>query len=500
MYGFMKNNLHYLLIIALFVYFVTSVILPVILFISFPQWDVLVYYLNGLYLLGEGDYYEVARPPLISLIYGILGLQFDLYSSFIFYVFIFSFVYLLSVYYLIKETTIPDYKTAFFFIILISLMSPLFVFYSFVPSSTEIFSGVMIIISLLYIIKSNKERSFKYSVFSGLFMSFSSLVRYQNVLIAPLLFLIQQRRLKVYAFLSFILPWMFWGIYNKIIYGRFFYSFVESYFLNIYARKSASLDLSMVNYLEVLLFLMPSFVMLSVLGYFFIIRRKKIYLYEKILLFFSIYLISVISFLFIITPFKLTRYLYGFHLSFLFLSIIVFGNMNLSRIVKKYNNLFLITILVSLLVLVSVYGYIFAKEITAQRKLNKEINDAIYTLKKLNSSCVYSDYWVYFVYNGMDAYPYEILYDYKTSKFKLNFSYVDCNVIILLDDIQLTLQGNYTTKNFDNFKIYYILSEGNRFRENNVIDNLRIYKEKYGEDIYYDICKDALKLSPLCQF
>ncbi len=497
----MKNDLRYFLIIALFVYFVTSVILPVILFISFPQWDVLVYYLNGLYLLGEGNYYEVARPPLISLIYGILGLYLDLFTSFILYVVVFSFVYLLSVYYLIKEITLLDHMTVFFFMILMSLISPLFVLYSFVPSSTEILSGVMIISSLLYIIKSNKEKSVRYSILSGLFMSFSSLVRYQNVLMAPLLFFIQERKLRGYAFLSFALPWMFWGIYNKITYGHFFYSFVESYFLNIYARKSTSLDLSMPKYFEIFLFSIPLFIMLFIIGYFFIIKRKKMNIYEKILLFSSLYILLAVLFLFVTAPFKLTRYLYGFHLSFLFLSIVVFRNINFSKIVKKYNKLFLTTILIFLLVLVSIYGYVFSKEIVIQSKLNEKIKDAVYTVQKLNFSCVYSDYWVYFVYNGIDAYPYEMLYDYKTSKFKLDYAYDDCNAIVLLNNVVLDLQGNYTVRNFDNFIIYYIPLKSNRSKENDVIvDNLKIYEEKYGDDIYYEICKEVLKFPFLCRF
>ena len=470
----------------------TSFILSLKLF----PWDVLAYILNGKYWIRESYYFEIYRPPVLPVFFAFLEIFFNnYYIDYAIFIILSSLLFYASLSKFIRVTCVKCEKEFFYLITAILSLFPLF-YYSFSPTGTEIISLSFALLSIAYLISKNKYAS----VGAGLFLSLASLTRYTYVSFIPLLFLLRKPKKIFVSLITFSIPWVIWTTYNKLVWGKFLYSFVNSYFLNIVSRADISQPIFFGHILVIALTLA-----LLIAGI--LVSSKE----DRTLIMIALYVWLVSTYVFVKIPLKIDRYLYS-----LILSIILSGavySKNINKVEKLRKLLPYFTILSLLISTVVLYELYFSKPIFIVN--NKDIK-SIYLYIHNKTSCIYSDYWIYYDAYGIKAYPLDFLYNPDMSK-PSNKVYSPAN---MLDKCTVVIAHGITPKfdsepykvdRIDNAEILFfnnIFTGRNRmasyymkYSQKVIIDTLLEKRLVFNnEDYTYEqICNEALLLDFLCK-
>ncbi len=473
----------------------------------FYPWDFLSYLLNGDYLFGNGEYYEIYRPPCLSFFLFLLKLFFqNKYLILFSFIFMSSIFFIYSIEHILNSLPIKNRDHARLLIFFVLGMNPVFIAFSFIPSGTEIISISFAMLGISYLLSSN---GIKDATLSGILLSLSSLTRYNFLILFPILFFHRKLKKIFFAIVSFSMPWLFWLIYNKVMYGKFLYSFIDSYFLNVYYRETISQSPSF----NELLFL---FVIIITTSLFLIYVLKKLLFYHIeykkqiiALLFISLYILLTSLYTFIIMPLKIKRYIYPITISYI-LFVLIYQMLISSKRKVKINKRTIKIGAISFIILLVSFNIFYAQYLSFYEFKNhyapiqEEIENVYEYIK--NASCIYSDYWIYYNALNIKAYPEGFLYDPLTKSFDTRNLNSNCSYIILHEnkvDIFPYYNETFKMKEINQTKIYFISSVllrkestqnayFKRYKNKVVIDNIYWYSLLYEDpNLFYKVCSDA---------
>ncbi len=303
------------------------------------SWDFAAYVLNTKYLFYHGTYFEVYRAPLISIILYPLMI-FGKFGEYLYLVLV-STLFFYSVKKLshsLHEKYFASYKITkeFLFSVFYFFSLNIFLLFNGLNIGTELLALSFFQLFLSKFI--NNENS-------GHYLALAVLSRYNFLLFA--IFLLFNKNYKkilknLGLFLLVLSPWL---IFNAVKFGNFLQSVVDSYYLNIFARKALVESMSWEQFLLVFNIFIP-FAILGVVYSFFSNKKKLAPLFMLLL--------GIIFFLdFYNTPFKITRYLFNLCLPIAFFSTIGFLFLYLKFPNPKNSPilpLLIFTIIISLLV------------------------------------------------------------------------------------------------------------------------------------------------------
>jgi len=271
----MKLRRGYILLI-----FVTTTIFFIYQHTIHIDWDYQVYVLMAKYFVTGRGYFEVLRPPLISLMLSLfspLGWKIAEYA----YILLVSVLFFICIKKFSKKYKVDTLTIYTLFFTSFTL------FYSFLVGG-ELLSMSFLILALTYLI----DKPF----LSGSFMALAGLTRYPALIFLPLGILTKSLRKIAFFYLGVFITFVPWLIFNYINWGNPLASIMESFLLNVGNRKNQPITPR--HFLiawNILFFLFP-------LGVFF----KKLSYKDFVIMVFLI--LALISFYKI--SYKYVRYLY----------------------------------------------------------------------------------------------------------------------------------------------------------------------------------------------
>jgi hypothetical protein len=316
------------------------------------SWDFAAYIINANYFFYGGNYIEIYRAPLISLILGVLKI-FGFIGEY-FYIFLILTLFLYAIINLSKTL----YEKYFYkYKIEITKLNFLFYFFSlnFFLLSFGLLEGTELLgLSFFCLFLSN----FLSNKTSGHYLALAFLSRYNFFIF--ILFLFFNRNIKKIAknFFYFIILTLPWFIYNKIKWGNYFTSIADSFYLNLFSR------LDRVEPFNVLFLIKPInwFFLFFILGLLVPIiilirsKNKKLSFYKFEIIFAVIFLLFVYDIYSI--PFKVIRYMFNLTLPIAFFSTMgaIFIIKNLKENQKKiFTVILFIGFFISLIILADNY-------------------------------------------------------------------------------------------------------------------------------------------------
>ena len=203
----LKNNFHFILL-----FFITLILLTLHHF-SY-SWDLIVFLENAKYLLGEGNYFELLRPPFISIIFLILLIIFPDFLVTYIYIILMSFLF----FYIIKLLS-KELKINFIFFYLLFFTPYFYSFFIF--NGSEILNLILILFFIYFILKNN--------FISGFFLGLAFLTRYSSLNYIIFLFLLKNKKNIFISLILFSIPISMWFIFNYFFNGNFFSSIANQY-------------------------------------------------------------------------------------------------------------------------------------------------------------------------------------------------------------------------------------------------------------------------------
>jgi len=469
-----------------------------IISLYFYPWDLLSYLLNGTFLFGNGNYYEVYRPPFLPTL--LFFLKFILQNKYFvlgIFIFLSSLFFIYSVEHILKTVNLKNKEQTRLLIFFVLAINPIFISFSFIPSGTEIISVGLVLLGISYIIASH---NIKDAIYSGLLFSLSSLTRYNFLLFLPVLILHRDLKKILYSIFSFSIPWFSWLAYNKLTYGKFLYSFVESYFLNVYHRKEMVEPLSFNEFLFLFLILTSTFVFSAyILKRVFSHNLKHKNLLIK-LLFIDLYVLLITIYVFATMPFKIERYLYPVSL-FTILLVLIYQSVtsqskqndstnshvlssNKAYILKRVLLFLVLLFIISKIFYIQYFSFYELKNYYAP--IQKEIGVISEYVKREsnNSLCIYSDYWVHYNDRGILSYPEGFLFDNFTKSFTTRNFNDKCSYIILHES-KIEVHPYYNERirevhleGVEQARVYFILPPQKARNENTQNKYFEKYKDK----------------------
>jgi len=358
-------------------------------------WDFSAYVINARFFFGHGDYAEVLRAPMTSLLLvgevflGKIGEYF--YITIAVILFFLANIKLSSVLYdkyfkkfELKKKTI----TLLFFLLSVT---PFTLHYGLLEG-TELLSLAFFEFFLAYLILGKV---------SGHFLGFAVLTRYNFMAYIPLLFVNRdwKKILKNLGLFAIVMaPWL---IYNYIRWGNFFTSIVDAYNQNIIARQGIikAFDFSHLAYS--LNFLIPLIILGMGIFIFRWIKRKESKESIKIaLLFFLIFVVVIWDYNGI--PLKLPRYLFNITLPAAFFSTIGFSVILKKIKSPKNKKRILLGFIAFWAILLIITGYMFYNARGYDQMYKQAANEI--TALGLESCYVASPLWVPVNYYTGDVY------------------------------------------------------------------------------------------------
>jgi hypothetical protein len=384
----------YLLIVL-----ITAVFL-IYFYSKFIFWDVSAYLAQAKYYLGMIKYHEPLRPPLLPLIL----IPFVWISNKLALAFFIIFTMGITIWVIEKYSNEFGFNKSVFTLLLLNFATVSLGFIA----GPDFLALLFLMLFSYYLIYSN---------FGGLFLSLAILLRYNFVLLTPLIILplIIERnknglKKSIYNFIFFCIPLILWFIYNKIKYGNFFTSILESYALNYTFRIN-------VFNLSKTLSLNSIFINLNYIFIFFIVALIILYLKRKNITFnkskSSIILNSlIIGIMGLYTHLKIpiidSRFLLPITFPIILISAIGISKIKRDSILK---NLKIILIILFTLSLIST-GVFYYSTMYNKSLVNEELQE----LKTYDIDFV-SNYWVY-----LDSIGYNTLF----MPYNINFIKNDC--------------------------------------------------------------------------
>jgi len=309
-------------------------------------WDFAAYIINAKYLFYGGNYYEVYRAPLISIIMAPL-LLLGRASQYL-YVFLVSSLFLFSVNKLsnaLHEKYFAKFK--------ITKKTTLFLFYFFslnffiltfaFMAGTELLALSLFQLFLAYFIL-NKN--------SGHWLALAFLSRYNFFVFVPFLFFnksIKQIGKNLGLFFIVTFPWL---LFNKIRWGNFFTSIADAFYLNVFSRLDRVQAFNFSSLLQVTNWFLPFLIIGLLVPIVLLIRSKdwKISSYKYELLFLAVFLFFFYDIYSI--PFKIVRYMFNMSLPIAFFStlgtIFIIKNIRKKTLQKIFTTILLIGFFISL--------------------------------------------------------------------------------------------------------------------------------------------------------
>lgn len=280
------------------------------------NWDFAAYVSNAKYFFYGGDYFEVYRAPLISVILGPL-IAFGKSGEFLY-------VLLVSVLFLVANIKLSDslYKT-YFKKHKIDPKMLRALFYVLSLNGFVLFFGTVVGTELLAL--SFFELFIAYFIvnkYSGHFLGLAILSRYNFLAFTPLLLInksIKKIILNIAILLAIISPWL---IFNYVRWGNFFTSVVDSYFLNVFSRSGRVEPFSLYDLLLSLNWLTPFVIVGLIVSLVFLFSKKKKERKELYVLILFMAILAMNIYDYASTPFKIERYLFNVSLPAAFFSTI----------------------------------------------------------------------------------------------------------------------------------------------------------------------------------
>jgi len=181
------------------------------------DWDFMVYLLNAEFLVGKGHYFEIERPPLISIVLSPFVLFFSKRIAGYFFVLLSFLIYIYSCITFSKKYSL-DFK-----LFLMLMFNPFILYYG-LQCGTELLALSMLILAVTYLDK---------PILLGIFLGLSFLARY-TTLPFFILILFSKRKKDIFISASAILftlsPWL---LFNFFFTGHLLYSVLDSYLRNV---------------------------------------------------------------------------------------------------------------------------------------------------------------------------------------------------------------------------------------------------------------------------
>ncbi|HLC33262.1 MAG TPA: hypothetical protein VJJ82_05530 [Candidatus Nanoarchaeia archaeon] len=213
-------------------------------FIFFSQharndsWDFHSYVLNGEYWFHNGSYFEPLRPPLVSLIMGVLGSVSRNFAEYG-YILAASLLFAFGTFRLGRALRLsPSYLYAIsctFYIMTVGL-----------SDGTELLAFGFLSLFISSLVKNE---------ISGHWLGLMILSRYTSISLIPLLFVRKKEVWKDILLAGVLLaPWL---VYNYFAYGNFFASIADQYANNIFFRDYIHTPLNWKDFLNVVNILLP---------------------------------------------------------------------------------------------------------------------------------------------------------------------------------------------------------------------------------------------------
>ena len=319
-----KNKIFIILFLISTTYFVHENV-------TTTSWDLNVFVLNAQSIFTEGTYLEVGRPPLPSIILGILGMLFGWIASEIIFVIITSALFAYAIHKL--SQTLKFNPTVFY-----ALTLNIYVFTHGLTVGTEILSLSLLIMAMVLIIKNN--------ALSGLFIALTGLTRYNALILFPLsLFHFKYKKI-ITSLIIFGLTITAWLTYNYIVYGNMFESIANQYALNVISRAHFDQPIQIMHFVQAINILIPFFIYGIIIKIKQLIKdaktkkKQKQSLWKKIkeyaedkkpeILMIIILLYTIINYA--TTPLKIPRYLF-----FIVLPATYFAYIGLRDIIQRIN-------------------------------------------------------------------------------------------------------------------------------------------------------------------
>lgn len=281
------------------------------------SWDFSAYVINAKYFFHQGDYFEVYRAPLSSLLLGIF-LFLGKFGEYLYVVFVNLFFFYAN----LKLSRVLFDKYSKRIVVSQEFFSFLFYYFSLsgfvlafgLVEGTEMLSLAFFELFLAFFILRKS---------SGLFLGLAVLSRYNFLLFFVFLFFDKKVSRIFKNLVLFLIPILPWLIYNRFRFGNFFSSIVDSYYLNVLSRLSLVQQFSPTRLLLLLTWFLPFFLLGLFLALRFLFSEKKtvsksfsrravVLLFFLSLLFFLIDVYSI--------PYKVTRYMFNLSLPVAFLS------------------------------------------------------------------------------------------------------------------------------------------------------------------------------------
>jgi hypothetical protein len=340
-------------------------------------WDFAAYSMNAKYLFHGGDYFEVYRAPLISILLGffmVFGpIAHYMYILFVSILFFISTIKLADSLYesYFKNKRIDKITIRFFLYIL--LLTPFTLRFG-LMEGTELL-GLSLLQLFLASFLSNKNY--------GHYLGLAFLTRYNFLLFSIFLFLNRDYKKILKNILLFAIIVTPWFIFNFFRWGNPLTSLVDSYYLNVFARQDITELFKFFSLIYPLNYLLPLFIIGVFVFFRFGLWKNKsaiVLFFVSLLLFWDVYNI----------PFKIIRYMFNFSLPIAYFSLI--GAMFLIEKcyrIKKY----LIIILLSLFIF-STISLGFESHMNGLN--NRIFKDSANAIEKIGfEECkVLSNYWV----------------------------------------------------------------------------------------------------------
>lgn len=282
------------------------------------SWDFAAYLINAKYLFYGGNYVEVYRAPLISLILGPL-LIFGSLAPYL-YVAIVSILFFYS-----TKSLSDSLFEKYFYKYKVKKQTLLIIFTIFILNSFLLIFGLVVGTELLalsffqlflsYFIR-NKS--------SGHFLALAFLSRYNFFIFIPFLFFNKSIKKIIQNLFLFFIVTLPWFIYNKIKWGNYFTSIADSFYLNVFSRLDRVEAFNITSLLAVINWLLPLFILGLLVPVIVIIRKREINIkeFKYELLFLAIFLFFLYDVYTI--PFKVIRYMFNMVLPIAFFSTIGF--------------------------------------------------------------------------------------------------------------------------------------------------------------------------------
>ncbi len=186
----------------------------------YQGWDFSTYVLNAQYLFDSGDYFEISRAPLMSVLLWCLSLFGWRIAEYLYIIFI-SGLFFISSYLLARGLKLNE---IYFYLFSINA----FVLLYGLVEGTELLALAFLELFLFFLIKNRW--------YAGFFLGLVCLTRYPMVVFFPLVIFHKSWKIRIASAFAFVFAFIPWLIYNQIVWGNLFYSIADSYSLNILYR------------------------------------------------------------------------------------------------------------------------------------------------------------------------------------------------------------------------------------------------------------------------